>query len=73
MNYNNEMEVFRKGSAVFRDFSGGGDQSKREGDEMSKTQMEKEEKKRRKAKIVVVHEDLIGEVFWEQRPWLLVE
>lgn len=39
--------------------------------EMSKTQKEKERKKRRKARIVTEHVDIIGDSFWEKRPWIL--
>ncbi|KAJ4358096.1 tRNA-His guanylyltransferase [Didymosphaeria variabile] len=37
----------------------------------SKTQKEKERKKRGKAKIVTEHVDIIGDTFWERRPWIL--
>ena len=39
--------------------------------EISKTQKEKERKRRSKAEIVVQHTDIIKDDFWEQRPWLL--
>ena len=35
------------------------------------TQRKKEEKCARKAKIVIEHVDIIGDEFWERRPWLL--
>ncbi|KAF2677784.1 Thg1-domain-containing protein [Lentithecium fluviatile CBS 122367] len=38
---------------------------------MSKTQREKDKKKRLKAKVVVEHVDLIKDGFWERRPWIL--
>lgn len=38
---------------------------------LSKTQMEKERKRRRKAPVVVEHVDIIKDEFWEQRPWIL--
>ncbi|KAG0636517.1 putative tRNA(His) guanylyltransferase [Tuber brumale] len=37
----------------------------------SKTQKEKKEKRARKAEIVIEHVDIIGDEFWERRPWLL--
>ncbi|KAG0638299.1 putative tRNA(His) guanylyltransferase [Tuber brumale] len=37
----------------------------------SKTQREKKEKRARKAEIVIEHVDIIGDEFWERRPWLL--
>jgi tRNA(His) guanylyltransferase len=39
--------------------------------QMSKTQKEKDRKKRGKAKIVIEHVDIIGDKFWERRPWIL--
>lgn len=39
--------------------------------ERSKTQREKERKRRAKAPIVVEHLDTIKDEFWERRPWLL--
>lgn len=39
--------------------------------QMSKTQREKDRKKRGKAKIVIEHVDIIGDKFWERRPWIL--
>ena len=42
-----------------------------DGAEMSKTQKEKDGKRRMKAEIVVQHTDIIKDDFWEQRPWLL--
>lgn len=38
---------------------------------LSKTQAEKERKRRQKAKIVIQHVDFIKDDFWERRPWLL--
>jgi tRNA(His) guanylyltransferase len=38
---------------------------------MSKTQAEKERKKRQKARIAVQHVDIIKDDFWQRRPWLL--
>ncbi|KAF3032067.1 tRNA-His guanylyltransferase [Didymella heteroderae] len=39
--------------------------------QMSRTQREKDRKKRSKANIVVAHVDLIKDDFWEKRPWIL--
>jgi len=39
--------------------------------ERSKTQREKERKRRAKAPIVVEHLDIIKDEFWDRRPWLL--
>ncbi|KAL8629439.1 hypothetical protein Q9189_004830 [Teloschistes chrysophthalmus] len=80
INYNNEPVMFKKGSVLVREYrvrtmgeqpipSAGGDQ----GAEPSKTQREKKGKSRAKAEIKVEHEDMIGDMFWEARPWLLPE
>ena len=37
----------------------------------SKTQAEKDKKKRAKARILVEHMDIIKDDFWDRRPWLL--
>ena len=42
-----------------------------DGAEISRTQKEKERKRRMKAEIVTQHTDFIKDDFWEQRPWLL--
>jgi tRNA(His) guanylyltransferase len=39
--------------------------------EISKTQEEKDRKRRAKARITVQHIDIIKDEFWERRPWLL--
>lgn len=38
---------------------------------LSKTAMEKERKRRAKARIAVEHVDIIKDDFWEKRPWIL--
>lgn len=38
---------------------------------ISRTQKEKDRKKRCKAKIITEHVDLIKDCFWEKRPWIL--
>lgn len=85
INYNKELEMFKKGSVIFRDYElvepGTGTGAKNAmGEEVgssavpevkSKSQLEKEKKARTKAKIVVEHLDIIRDEFWERRPWLL--
>jgi tRNA(His) guanylyltransferase len=39
--------------------------------EVSKTQAEKDRKKKAKARITVQHVDIIKDEFWNRRPWLL--
>ncbi|KAL2271045.1 hypothetical protein VTJ83DRAFT_416 [Remersonia thermophila] len=80
INYNNEHEMFKKGSVVFRDYElvePGTHNTAAEVDtlaepvEQSKTQSEKDRKRRAKAHIVVEHLDIIKDDFWDRRPWLL--
>ncbi|KFY53340.1 hypothetical protein V496_07671 [Pseudogymnoascus sp. VKM F-4515 (FW-2607)] len=81
MNYNNEPDIYKKGSIVFRDYelveattsSPALNEEALTAPEMalSKTQAEKERKARQKAKIVIQHVDFIKDDFWEQRPWIL--
>lgn len=39
--------------------------------QQSKTQAEKDKKKRAKASVVVEHIDIIKDEFWDKRPWIL--
>ena len=39
--------------------------------ELSRTQEEKDRKRRAKARITIQHLDIIKDEFWERRPWLL--
>ncbi len=98
INYNNEPEIYKKGSVVFRDVSphltqvstdltGGqyelvepgaaseiiDEDSAKTVEEiaLSRTQEEKDKKRRAKARITVQHVDIIKDEFWERRPWLL--
>ncbi|KAI1774772.1 tRNA guanylyltransferase [Hypoxylon cercidicola] len=80
INYNNEPEIFKKGSVIYRDYElvepGSHDVAK-EADELaepvqqSKTQNENDKKRRAKARVTVDHLDIIKDDFWERRPWLL--
>jgi tRNA(His) guanylyltransferase len=40
-------------------------------EKQSKTQLEKERKRRQKAGIKIDSIDVIKDLFWEQRPWIL--
>ncbi|KAL1589691.1 hypothetical protein WHR41_01832 [Cladosporium halotolerans] len=74
INYNNEPLVFRKGSIVYRKYEmkeGEGSGAGKQADPTSRSQMEKERKRKMKAEVVVEHVDLIGDAFWEARPWIL--
>jgi len=82
INYNNEPEIYKKGSVLFRDYellepsaaSAANDMEETANvdiGEVSKSQADKERKKRAKARITVQHLDIIKDEFWEKRPWLL--
>ncbi|KND91265.1 tRNA(His) guanylyltransferase [Tolypocladium ophioglossoides CBS 100239] len=78
INYNNEPEMFKKGSVIFRDLVD--PDSHKVAEEMddlaepvqqSKSQVEKDKKRRSKARVVVEHLDIIKDEFWDKRPWIL--
>lgn len=100
INYNNEPEIYKKGSVIFRDVGRSLVVDGREGwtpltciqyelvepgthniaqeiddlgepIEQSKTQAEREKKKRTKARVVIEHLDVIKDEFWNERPWIL--
>ncbi|KAI2630329.1 tRNA guanylyltransferase [Hypomontagnella submonticulosa] len=80
INYNNEPEIFKKGSVIYRDYElvePGGHDIAKAADELaepikqSKTQDEGDRKRRAKARVLVNHLDIIKDDFWERRPWLL--
>jgi tRNA(His) guanylyltransferase len=39
--------------------------------QQSKSQAEKDKKRRAKARVVVEHLDIIKDEFWDRRPWIL--
>ncbi|KAK4084484.1 uncharacterized protein Triagg1_964 [Trichoderma aggressivum f. europaeum] len=80
INYNNEPEIFKKGSIVFRDYelaepsshdAAAAADALSEPAVQSKSQAEKDKKRRAKAKVVVEHLDIIKDEFWDRRPWIL--
>lgn len=80
INYNNEPEIYKKGSVIFRDYElvdPGSHNVAEEADniaepvEQSKSQADKEKKKRTKARVVIEHLDVIKDEFWDKRPWIL--
>ena len=83
INYNNEPLMYKKGTVVYRAYEDddatavqNGDQSEtfralEVGNPMSKTQMAKERKKKQKARIAIEHVDVVGDAFWEARPYVL--
>jgi len=86
INYNNEPEIFKKGSVVFREYElqerqgtasvhyqeeMSSDMAHADSSTLSKTQMDKLRKAKVKGKVVVEHLDVIRDDFWERRPWIL--
>lgn len=68
INYNDEPDIFKKGTVIVREYEGW-----KEVDDSTLTPRQKQraEKGRRKGKIAEYHVDIIGDPFWEERPWLL--
>ncbi|EFW99460.1 trnahis guanylyltransferase [Grosmannia clavigera kw1407] len=80
MNYNNEPDMFKKGSVVFRDYelvdpkgynAAEVADSQAEPPTLSKSKEESDKKRRAKARITAEHLDIIKDDFWDRRPWLL--
>lgn len=73
VNYNNEPEMFKKGTIIVREYDqwGAQEQQRENGHNLSAKQKQKAEKSRRKARIAVHHTDIIKDEFWNERPWLL--
>ncbi|RAQ53145.1 tRNA(His) guanylyltransferase [Aspergillus flavus] len=86
INYNNEEEIYKKGSVLYRQYqledikpkseSKSGVLAEEEGNnvqeaKISRSQQDKLRKLRRKAQVVVDHVDIIKDEFWERRPWIL--
>ena len=80
INYNNEPSIFRKGTVIYRAcddeiYTANGQKNAANGaaeTPRSKTQLEKERKRKQKARITVEHVDIIGDAFWSARPYILV-
>jgi tRNA(His) guanylyltransferase len=70
INYNNEPDMFKKGSVVLREYALEDFPAPEPGEPLSKTQADKQRKARQKAKVITLHLDIIKDDFWFQRPWL---
>lgn len=80
INYNNEPVINRKGTVVYRSHeqsttpNGGASFTPSQGkvpDPNSRNQAEKERKRKQKAVITTAHDDIIGNAFWDSRPYIL--
>lgn len=72
INYNNEKEIFKKGTVLVRVSESQG-QSQGQVEQLSKRQQDRAKARRRKAEIQILHVDIIGDQFWQQRSWLLAQ
>lgn len=77
INYNDEKEMFKKGTVLVRvsqshnEATDEKEQSPGRVVPLTKRQQDRERARRRKAEIQILHVDIIGDQFWQQRSWLL--
>ncbi|KAJ5292043.1 hypothetical protein N7478_001294 [Penicillium angulare] len=80
MNYNNEEEIYKKGSVLYRQYElqdpkpssvSVEDETSVPESQQSRSQQDKMKKLRRKAKVVIDHVDIIKDEFWARRPWII--
>lgn len=74
VNYNNEPETYRKGTVIYRSYDQDSDPVNGVSnaiDPKSKTQLERERKKKQKAAIVSESVDIIGDEFWNAHRYIL--
>lgn len=75
INYNNEPQIYRKGTVIYRSYDNDSTESAepngKPADPTSKTQIEKERKRKQKATIAVEHVDIIGDAFWDAHSYIL--
>ncbi|QIW98278.1 hypothetical protein AMS68_003796 [Peltaster fructicola] len=71
INYNNEPEIYRKGTVIYRSYEACEQPILIEDMPQSKTQLEKERKRKQKATIVVEHRDIISASFWDEHSYIL--
>ncbi|ODV96449.1 hypothetical protein PACTADRAFT_2742 [Pachysolen tannophilus NRRL Y-2460] len=69
INYNNEPEIFKKGTVIVRELSNWkNDQEKVINTELTKKNL----KNLKKADLKLYHTDIINDTFWQERPYLLI-
>lgn len=66
INYNNELEIFKKGTVIVRDYDYSQDK-----ENLSKRQSQRQEKVRRKAFLKELYVDIVRDDFWNNHPWIL--
>lgn len=79
INYNNEAMIYKKGTAIYRSYATSNDVAPQNGHDpldklatpLSKTQLEKDRKRKSKAVVTVEHVDIIGNDFWNAHPYIL--
>lgn len=71
INYNNEPNVCKKGSSIFREYTATPPPPDAPDAQLSKTQLEKRKKATRKAEVVLYSGDVIQDKFWEEHPYIL--
>ncbi|GLI71843.1 tRNA-His guanylyltransferase [Penicillium ochrochloron] len=79
INYNNEEEIYKKGSVLYRQYElqdpkeapASQEEDSLPEAKQSRSQQDKLKKLRRKAQVVVDHIDIIKDDFWDRRPWIL--
>lgn len=71
INYNNEPEIFKKGTIIVRDLGPLSSVTTPDPSiQLSTRQKQRLTKKYNKADIQQLHIDIIGDSFWQSRPWL---
>ncbi|KAF2668374.1 tRNA guanylyltransferase [Microthyrium microscopicum] len=78
INYNNESEMFKKGSILYRDFELASESQDPPTTEdagvekpVSKTAATRDRKAKTKAGVTIQYVDMIQSLFWDLRPWIL--
>ncbi|KAF2758673.1 histidine tRNA 5'-guanylyltransferase [Pseudovirgaria hyperparasitica] len=71
INYNNELDVWKKGSVLFREVGLSTEPSTAVPVPVTKTAINKDAKLKKKAQVIIMHTDVIKDEFWQRRPWIL--
>lgn len=71
INYNNLPARFRKGSTIVRIDPAIPESAAEGGDQSTKSKGKRKPYEGTVGELVVLHEDIIKDAFWAERPWLL--